>query len=272
MDFEDAMKLEIKRLGAGLSAADRDRALRSVEVNPDTIDPNRLLNDYDLLRLSKLADTLAWLGHSAFEDKIVGSIGLDTADHSGIDFWNLNVNGGYCVGSGCEVHCAAQSAEELPSSKPSNQSKSSLVVCFFCGKKSCAACCAGKGATLLAGYNSRENKRLSGSSSQSGSSHGGRSEGSYGPVPPDGFICKMCCNEEILYALYVDYVRTLTSLRRRDRADSAASGALAQLVGSGTEAYQSSGEYDRSSKWLRTLLNEKESLAEFPYASFLHSV
>ncbi|CAA6664754.1 unnamed protein product [Spirodela intermedia] len=271
LDYEDAMKLEIKRLGAGLSAADRDRALRSIEVNPDTIDPNRLVNDFDLLKLSKSADILAWLAHSAFEDKIVASIGLDIADHIGIDFWNLNVNGDNCIGSGCEVRCAAQAAEKLPSSKPSNQSKPSLIVCFFCGKRSCVVCCAGKGATLLAGYNSRENKRLSGSSSQSGSSHGGRSEGSYGPVPPDGFICKICCNEEIIYALYVDYVRTLTSLRRRDRADSAARGALGQLAGSETEANQSSGEYDRSNKWLRTLLNQKESLAEFPYASFLHS-
>ncbi|XP_078444731.1 putative phosphoinositide phosphatase SAC9 isoform X2 [Wolffia australiana] len=258
--FEDALKLEISRLKAGVSAAERDRALRYLEIDPATVDPNRFLNDFDLIKISRLSDTLSLLGHSLAEDKALASIGLDIADHDAIDFWNLNLGRNGCLGSGCEVHCEEQFTE-----KPSSV-KASTYLCFFCGKRACQVCCAGKGASLLASYISRESRRVSGSSSQSGSSHGSRGGSSPFPITQDGFICKMCCSEEIRYALYVDYARTLISLRRRSRADSAAQGALSQIIGSQTERTPDSRQ------WLRNFLNGEDSLAEFPGATFLNSV
>ena len=261
LNFKDAIRLEINRFRAGLSSFERDRALLSVQVNPVSVDPNHLLDDVYLTKISKLADILALLGHSTAEDKILASIGLDTTYHDGVDFWNLNLNGDNCIGSGCEVCYEEQAMPKL------NSSKSSSFLCFLCHKKACEVCCAGKGATLLHNYNVKENKRISGSSSQSGSSHGGRKESSSFPIPPDGFICKVCCSEDTLYALYVDYVRTLASLRRRDRVDSAATDALSQIGASWSGA-----DYERVGEGFRTLLKGKDSLAEFPYASFLHSV
>uniref|UniRef100_A0A1D1ZIN1 Uncharacterized protein C1093.03 n=1 Tax=Anthurium amnicola TaxID=1678845 RepID=A0A1D1ZIN1_9ARAE len=271
LEFEEAMKLEIERLRVNLSAAERDRALLSISVDPATIDPNRLLDDSYLFRLCKLTNTLALLGHSAFEDMVTASIGFDAIDQYVIDFWNFNVIGDTCVGMDCEVHCETQSTSRISSSTPPTPGKPSFVECSLCGKKTCKVCCAGKGAALLAGFNLKETKSLSGPSSQSGSSHGGYSEGSFnGSVPPDGFICRLCCKEEILYALYVDYMRVLTSSRRRDRADSAAQEALKQIIGS--EANKVSDAYEERNKCLRKLLNGEESLSEFPYAGFLHSV
>jgi hypothetical protein len=55
------MKLEIKRLRLGLSAAERDQALLSIGVIPATLDPNRSVDYSYLLKLSSLADNLALL-------------------------------------------------------------------------------------------------------------------------------------------------------------------------------------------------------------------
>ncbi|MQL98107.1 hypothetical protein Taro_030802, partial [Colocasia esculenta] len=270
LDFVEAMKLDILRLQVNLSAAERDRALLSISVDPATIDPNRLVDDFYLLRLCKLANNLALLGHAALEDKIIASIGLDATDNDDIDFWNLNVNGETCISTVCEVHYETQSTRKVSSSMHSSKSEPSYVVCSLCSKKACKVCCAGKGAGLLANFMSKETKNLSGASSQSGSSHGGYNGGSsHGSVPPDGFLCKLCCKDEILHALYVDYVRVLTSSRRQDRADSAAHEALNKIIGS-----EANGNFDASEKSnnrLRKLLNGEESLAEFPCANFLHS-
>jgi hypothetical protein len=61
LDFEQMMKLEIKRLRLGLSAAERDQALLSIGVIPATLDPNRSVDYSYLLKLSSLADNLALL-------------------------------------------------------------------------------------------------------------------------------------------------------------------------------------------------------------------
>lgn len=263
------MKLEIERLKANLSAAERDRALVSVSIIPATVDPNRLLDDSYLFRLSKSADNLAFLGHSAFEDSVIASIGLDTTE-SCIDFWNLHMFGDTCLGAGCEVCYESEQNAGVSSSVTSSESKLSFFVCTLCGKKACKVCCAGKGAALLSGFNSKETKNLSGPSSQSPLSHG-RGEGSVCfSSRSDGFICRLCCKEEVCHALYVDYVRVLTSLRRQNRADFAAFEALNQLVGS--EASNFSHRWERANNWLRNMLNGEESLAEFPNASLLYSV
>ncbi|CAA6664753.1 unnamed protein product [Spirodela intermedia] len=269
LDFVEAMKLDIERLKANLSAAERDRALVAVGIIPATVDPNRLLDDSYLFRLSKLADSLAFLGHSAFEDTVIGSIGLDTIETC-IDFWNLHMFEDTCVGAGCEVCYETEQNAGLPSSVSSCQSKPSLFVCTLCGKKACKVCCAGKGAALLSGFNSKETKNLPGPSSQSPLSHGRGEVSLCFSSRSDGFICRLCCKEEVSQALYVDYVRVLTSLRRQNRADFAAFEALNQLVGSETDKF--SHQSERANNWLRNMLNGEESLAEFPNASLLHSI
>ncbi|CAA7401353.1 unnamed protein product [Spirodela intermedia] len=269
LDFVEAMKLEIERLKANVSAAERDRALVAVGIIPATVDPNRLLDDSYLFRLSKLADSLAFLGHSAFEDTVIGSIGLDTIETC-IDFWNLHMFEDTCVGAGCEVCYETEQNAGLPSSVSSCQSKPSLFVCTLCGKKACKVCCAGKGAALLSGFNSKETKNLPGPSSQSPLSHGRGEVSLCFSSRSDGFICRLCCKEEVSHALYVDYVRVLTSLRRQNRANFAAFEALNQLVGSETNKF--SHQSERANNWLRNMLNGEESLAEFPNASLLHSI
>nr|GFD25634.1 probable phosphoinositide phosphatase SAC9 [Tanacetum cinerariifolium] len=45
LGFVEAMKLEIERLHLNLSAAERDRALLSIGIDPATINPNTLLEE-----------------------------------------------------------------------------------------------------------------------------------------------------------------------------------------------------------------------------------
>ena len=71
----------------------------------------------------------------------------------------------------------------------------------------------------------------------------------------------------------MDYVRVLSSLRRQGRADSAAHKAVAQVIGHDLQTISDSWQDQEVAKrQLRQLLDGEESLAEFPYASLLHSV
>lgn len=277
LDFIEAMKLEIERLRMNLSAAERDRALLSVGVDPATINPNLLLDDSYMGRLCKVANTLALLGQASLEDKITAAIGLDTADDNVIDFWNIVGIGETCSGGLCEVHAETKASKSTSSVVSSAGGSQPVLLCSQCERKVCKVCSAGRGALLLTVSNSREVSNYNGVSSQSGSSHGCQVDvSSNRSVALEGVICKQCCHETVLDALILDYVRVLISLRRGARADSAAHKALNQVVGSSLRDYlperNQSSDSQRAFKVLRHLLNGEKSLAEFPSASFLHSV
>lgn len=270
-----AMKLEIQRLRLNLSAAERDRALLSISIDPATIDPNRLLDDSYMVKLCNHADSLASLGQAAHEDQINASIGLETTDERVLDFWNINEFGETCCGAKCEVRAEKQPSSKASSVISSTTSSPLLLICSQCGKKSCRVCCAGKGANLLISNNYKDMRIYSNLSSQSGSNQGGQNEGTCSSQSAlvDGVICKLCCNEVILLALYVDYVRVLSSLRRRARADDAAHMALDQAVGHEVDRISNSWRgVDLGKKQLKKLLKGAESLAEFPHATILHLV
>ncbi|XP_010916119.1 probable phosphoinositide phosphatase SAC9 [Elaeis guineensis] len=274
-DFMQAMKLEIQRLHLNLSAAERDRALLSISIDPATIDPNRLLDDSYLVKVCNYADSLASLGQAAHEDQINASIGLETTDKNVIDFWNINEFGETCCGAMCEVRAEKQPSSKASSSISSAGSSPLLLICSQCERKACRVCCAGRGANLLISNNFKDMRIYNSLSSQSGSNHGGQNEGTCTGQSAlvDGVICKLCCNEVILHALYVDYVRVLSSLRRKAHADDAAQKALYQAVGHEVDRISNSWRgVDMGKKQLKKLLKGVESLAEFPYASFLHSV
>ncbi|KAG8045417.1 hypothetical protein GUJ93_ZPchr0008g11457 [Zizania palustris] len=255
-NFEQIMKLEIKRLCLDLSAAERDRALLSIGVIPATVDPNRLIDYSYLLKLSSLADNLALLGHTVLEDRVNASIGLEKINGHAIDFWNICENGDSCAGGVCEVR-ALFSAQ----SSATSENSSIFVECSQCGRTACKACCAGKGAFLLLNNTYRDLKI-----------YGGSQGGGYSALA-DNFVCKSCCSEVIKHALYVDYVRVLHSLRRKGRTEKAALKAVNQvcrLEFSTISNFTESIKYGQSQ--LKQLLDGEESLAEFPYASFLQTV
>ncbi|KAI3952775.1 hypothetical protein MKW92_000098 [Papaver armeniacum] len=270
IDFEEAMRLEIERLRVNLSAAERDRTLLSIGTDPATVDPNGLLDESYMGRLCKIANSLALLGQAALEDKVTAAIGLDTSDDDIIDFWNICGIGETCSGGLCAVRAVTQPCVQVPSLISSGGNSPPILTCSRCKRKACKVCCAGKGALLLSSPNSKEVGGYNGS--LSGQSDGGRNR----TARPDGIICKSCCNEVILDALILDYVRALISLRRSTRADSAARKALYQVMGLPSKEYHL--ERNRASdnvlvpKNLRKLLNGEESLAEFPTASLLHTV
>ncbi|THU71061.1 hypothetical protein C4D60_Mb08t31560 [Musa balbisiana] len=272
-DFMQSLKLEIERLRLNISAAERDRALLSVSIDPATIDPNRLLDYYDLIRVCSYADKLALLAQTAYEDKVNASIGLEQVDDD-IDFWNINEFGETCCGAACEVR-----AEMTPTGTFSDVSSSGmlplLLECTICQRKACKVCCVGKGANFLFDNDFKEVKIYNGLPSQTGSNHGGQNEGSYRShsALDDGVICKNCCSEDILQALSVDYIRVLCTLRRRARTHNAARWALGQVVGPVLDSlYNMWQSIETGKRQLRALLNGAESLAEFPYASLLHQV
>ncbi|KAJ7980630.1 Phosphoinositide phosphatase [Quillaja saponaria] len=272
IDFIEAMKLEIARLQLNLSAAERDRALLSVGTDPATINPNILLDESYTGKLCRVANTLALLGHTSLEDKITAAIGLETTHDNIIDFWNITGIGEVCSGGTCEVR-----AESKTVAHASSGASESVFLCSQCERKVCKACCAGKGALLLAGYNSREVTNFGGYSSQGGSNHGCQVDVSTNRlVAIDGTICKQCCNDIVLDALILDYVRVLISNRRSTRAEKAAYNALMHVIGSTSwdcllERNQSS-DGQLSVKVIQQLLTGADSLAEFPFASFLHPV
>lgn len=276
LDFAEAMKLEIERLRLNLSAAERDRALLSVGIDTATLNPNLLLDDSHMGRLCRVANNLALLGQASLEDKITAAIGLDNNDDDVIDFWNIAGIGESCSGGMCEVRAETKTPRTSSMVSVAGGSQS-VLLCSQCEKKVCKVCCAGRGALLLPGYNSREFSNYNGVSSQSGSNRGCQDDvSSNRSVALDGVICKQCCHDIVLDALILDYVRVLISLRRSARVDGAALKALNQVVGSSLRDYLSErnqpSDCQRAVKVLRHFLNGEESLAEFPYACFLHSV
>ncbi|XP_022722014.1 probable phosphoinositide phosphatase SAC9 isoform X1 [Durio zibethinus] len=276
LEFLEAMKLEIERLQLNLSAAERDRALLSIGTDPANVNPNLLLDESYMGRLCRVASTLALLGQAALEDKINGAIGLGKIEDNGIDFWNIRGIWESCSGGMCEVRAETKATLSASSMLSSTGGSKSVFLCSQCRRKACQVCCVGKGALLLPNY-TREAANYSGLSSQSGSSHGSQVDLSTNhSVTLDSVICKQCCHEIILDALVLDYVRVLISSRRRACADSAAYKGLDEVTGSPflkghSDRSQSSGNKQAVSV-LKQLLAGKESLAEFPFASFLHSV
>ncbi|KDP35146.1 hypothetical protein JCGZ_10680 [Jatropha curcas] len=275
-DFIKAMKLEIERLRLNLSAAERDRALLSIGIDPATINPNALIDESYMGRLCRVANTLALLGQASLEDKINAAIGLGNIDDSVIDFWNVAGIGDSCSGGICEVHAETNTHAHESSMTSSMGASQSILLCSECERKVCKVCCAGTGALLLVNATTRDATNYNGLSSQGGSSHGGLVDSCTSrSAALDSVVCKRCCREIVLDALILDYVRVLISQRRRDRADSAAYKALDQVVGSPLrsgvhEKGQPSGS--QAVQILRQLLSGEESVAEFPLASFLHSV
>ncbi|XP_071721407.1 probable phosphoinositide phosphatase SAC9 isoform X2 [Rutidosis leptorrhynchoides] len=241
LGFIEAMKLEIERLHLNLSTFERDKALSSIGIDPSTIDPNTLIEESYIGSLCKTSNALAVLGQISLEDRTTGSIGLDPIDNTNdIDFWNVTRVGDRCYGESCQVR--AETLSLTSSSK-------STYICCVCKRKVCKVCCAGKGAILL-----RNN--------------GGTS---YNDV--DGVICKRCCDESVLDALTLDYIRVLISQRRSHHAEIATYKALGRVVGDNcisrkTAPFNKNGTVEV----LRKLLKGEESLAEFPFGSFLHSI
>ncbi|PON83295.1 SAC domain containing protein [Trema orientale] len=277
LDFIEAMKLEIERLRWNLSAAERDRALLSIGIDPATINPNLLLDERYMGRLCKVANSLALLGQTSLEDKIIAAIGLETTDDDVIDFWNISKIGESCSGGMCEVHAETDAATRTSTNVSSAGVSQSVLFCSQCERKACKFCCAGRGALLLSSFKSREAMNYNGMTNQGGSSHSSQVDVSTNrSVVLDSVICKRCCHEIVLDALILDYVRVLISLHRNSRADTAACKALSQVMGSSLWDYDSernkSSGGQQSVKALRQLLSGEESLAEFPFASFLQSV
>lgn len=262
------MKLEIERLKLNLSAAERDRALLSVGMDPATINPNALLDEAYMGRLSKVAGNLALLGESSLEDKLVAAIGLGTVDDNAIDFWNIIRIGETCSGGKCEVRAEIKKADHSSNTMSSAGASQAVFLCSQCERKVCRVCCAGRGALLVVGYNSREVMNYNGASSQSGQVDL--------PVnrllARDGIICKRCCQDVVLHALILDYVRVLISLRRTECVEKAAYNALKQIIGSSWDGFLEKNQASGSGKAVQLLLNGYESLAEFPFGSFLHPV
>ncbi|KDO38914.1 hypothetical protein CISIN_1g0405541mg, partial [Citrus sinensis] len=238
LDFMEAMKLEIERLQLNLSAAERDRALLSIGTDPASINPNVLLDESYMGRLCRVATTLALLGQASLEDKIVGAIGLENSDDSS------------CSGGGCKVRAETKVPALASSTATSVGASQSPLLCSQCERKVCKI---------------------------SGSSHGSQVDVSTSrSLTLDGVICKHCCHEIVLDALMLDYVRVLISLLRSSRADNAAYNALNEVVGSClkdslSESIQSSDNV-QAAEVLHQLCGGQESLAEFPFASFLDSV
>lgn len=275
LGFREVMKLEIERLHLNLSAAQRDRALLALGVDPASINPHLLLDDSYMGRLCRVAQMLALLGHASLEDKITASIGLEISDDSAIDFWNITRIGEICLGGVCQVR--AEAGATAHASSTSVSTPVSIFLCSECQRKVCKICCAGKGALLLSSYYSGEVSNLNGMNSQGGSTYGTSADASSNrSAALDGVICKLCCHEIVRDALLLDYARVLISQRRGARADDAADKAVDHIIGFSSvdpplDRHQSSCSQGVT-KMLRQLMNGEESLAEFPFASFLHSV
>jgi len=260
------MKLEIERLKLNLSAAERDKVLLSVGMDPATINPNALLDEAYMGRLSKVASILALLGEASLEDKLIASIGLGTVDDNPIDFWNIIRIGETCLGGKCEVRAEIKKSVHSSNLMSSGGVPEPVFFCSQCERKVCRVCCAGRGALLLGGYNSRDVINYNCAPADLPMNR---------LLARDGIICKRCCQDIVLDTLILDYVRVLISLRRKDRVEKAAHNALKQIIGSSWDCLLEKNQVpDRQSagKAVQLLLNGYESLAEFPFASFLHPV
>ncbi|CAN0916183.1 Probable phosphoinositide phosphatase SAC9 [Linum grandiflorum] len=266
LDFVEAMKLEIQRLRLNLSAAERDRALLSIGIDPASINPNALIDASYIGKLFRVAKTLAVLAQISHEDKLNAAIGLGDIKEDVIDFWNVSGIGECCSGGKCEVQAEKGTLHHHSPELSSTGNEQSILLCSQCKKKACKVCCAGQGALLLASYNSMDASFYNGLPSPT--SYGSQADGAANRVVPlDGVICKRCCHKLVLDALLVDYVRVLITLRRKDRADNAACQALDQIIGSYYKI-----PVPNPARSVHKLLSGEESLAEFPFGSFLHSV
>jgi hypothetical protein len=79
--FDEAMELEIQRLKLGLSAAQRDYALKnSLGLDPARLDPNKLLNPSYVFQVRHAAFQLALATQSMAEDEEYAVVGQDLAD------------------------------------------------------------------------------------------------------------------------------------------------------------------------------------------------
>lgn len=277
LDFTEAIKLEIERLRMNLSAAERDRALLSIGIDPASINPNMLLEDSYMSRLYRVARTLALLGEASVEDKIAASIGLEIVDECTVDFWNVIAIGDKCSGGVCQVRAESGLAAGASIKSSSSTASEPHFVCSKCGRKVCKICSAGKGALLLAIRNSRDTSNNNVVTNQGESVHGYSADALSNQLTNlEGIMCKLCCSEIVLDALMLDYVRFLISLRRRSRADDAARKAVNHVIGLPSINYihekdrflKSQGNAELSKK----LTNGEESLAEFPFASFVQQV
>ncbi|EPS69230.1 hypothetical protein M569_05534, partial [Genlisea aurea] len=276
LDFAEAMKLEIERLQLKLSAAERDRALLSMGIDPASINPNFLLEDSYMGKVYSFARSLSLLGHASVEDKINSSIGLGIAEENSIDFWNVDAIGRKCFGGECQVHAVNDEAPGEYADQPSSGAPASFFSCSVCGRKVCKVCSAGRGATLLATNSSKDVPGYSGVTNQGGSSHGYSLDASgIRTVSIDSIICKACCSEVVLDAILVDYVRALISQRKVFRIEDAAKKSFNDIFGSSSTHFinDAKNEVGRgTSRKSEDLTDGDESLAEFPYASFLNPV
>lgn len=266
LEFVEAMKLEIERLRLNISAAERDRALLSIGIDPATINPNSSYDELYIGRLCRIANALAVMGQAYLEDKIIASIGLGKLENNVIDFWNITGIGEGCDGGMCQVRAEVNKVPVGFSTKSSGGESGSVFLCFQCMKKACKFCCAGKGALLLSKSYSRDTANGGGS----------LADVSATSIGSDHYICKKCCSSIVLEALIVDYVRVMVSLRRSCRVDIAGREALNEVFGSSITnhlAVRGQPSPNREDfNFLRQILGQEESLAEFPYASFLHKV
>lgn len=267
ISYMAAMKLEIERFRLNLSAAERDRALLSIGVDPASINPNLLLDNSRMGGFCRVANVLALLGQASLEDKITASVGLEIADDSAVDFWNIAGIGERCIGGACQVHYEDGPVLNVPSVSSTSAAAQTSFVCSECERKVCKVCCAGKGALLLAMFNSKEVPSYNGVSSQGGAIYVNSVDlSSNHSMTLDGVICKACCIDVVLEALTLDYIRVLVGQRRKARADSAAQKAVDHVI------KFTSGDCQSTPTAYPELFNGEESLAEFPFASLLHPV
>ncbi|MCD7455508.1 putative phosphoinositide phosphatase sac9 [Datura stramonium] len=267
ISYMEAMKLETERFRLNLSAAERDRALLSIGVDPASINPNLLLDNSRMGGFCRVANVLALLGQASLEDKITASIGLELADDSTIDFWNIAGIGEGCLGGACQVHYEDGPVLNVPSVSSTSAAAQTSFVCSECKRKACKVCCAGKGALLLAMFNSKEVHSYNGVISHGGSIYANSLDlSSHHSMTLDGVICKACCNDVVLEALILDYIRVSVGQRRKARADNAAQKAVDHVIRFTLRNCQFTPTA------YAELFNGEESLAEFPFASFLHPV
>ncbi|KAM3218232.1 hypothetical protein P3L10_022762 [Capsicum annuum] len=262
-----AVKLEIKRFCLNLFASERDRALLSIGVDPASINLNLLLEKSRMEGLCRVSNILALLGQASLEDKTTASIDLEVVDDSTIDFWNMAGIGERCFGGACQVHYEDGPVLNVPSVSSTSAAAQTSFVCSECERKVCKVCCAGKGALLLAMFNSKEVPIYNGVRSQGGAIYAYSVDlSSNHSMTLDGVICKACCIDVVLHALILDDIRVLAGQQRKERADSTAQKAADHVTRYTSRNCQSAptafGE----------LFNGEESLAEFPFASFSHPV
>ncbi|KAK9157513.1 hypothetical protein Scep_004087 [Stephania cephalantha] len=271
IDFGEAMKLEVERLRGDLSAAARDRALLEIGTDPASLDPNGFLDDSYTGRLCRVANSLALLGQAALEDKVIAAIGLNSVEDGAIDFWNINGIGETCSSASCEVHAVDRSLTNVPSTFVHGVNSKSIFICSHCERKVCQVCCAGRGALLLSSFNSRDVASYNSLPNQNVSTDMA-SANRFSML--DGVICKSCCNEIVLDALLVDYVRVLVTMRRTSRAERAAYNALDQIIGLSPWTSTERGTISEQQPVgvLRNILGSEDSLAEYPFSSLLYSV